>query len=539
MQPASSTASGPCRRASAASERPSTSSITRYRTPSASPASKTATACGWVNEAAARASRTKRRRAAGSAAPRLGGSSLTATVAVQPQVARGDAPAPCLRGRAPAPSVVAPGDHDLLHRRDAMASAGRPGAHGYGAAMIRLRQVALVAADRDAVVAELCRLPRCHGVLRGPRRRRVRPAQRPDDDRRPVPRGRQPDRRRARRPGACSTSASGDGGYMAIFEVDDLDERVAALDELGVRIVWRARPPRHPRSPPPPPRRRRGDRVARPAASPTASWRWAGPWHPHAETSVVTAIAGIDVAADDPEAMAARWAELDIDHAVRFVAAGPRGEGIDAIDLVAADRRRVGATSHDLRRRATPRLRPTPTPRGTTGDVRRRGRRRAQRRVQHGEVAPAVRGARHDPGVEHPEIGAGEERAGALAGGGRHLAVDPPVDDAQVGVLVPHVVGPGKAVRRRCPQPVREPGEPVAPGPLVEQQHGGPRRVERGVDQRPVDPVDADAGPLHRGARVPGCRRLLGRVETVDRVDRHGPIGRRTRPRRLRGGPPS
>ena len=78
---------------------------------------------------------------------------------------------------------------------------------------------------------------------------------------------------------------------------------------------------------------------------PYGTWRWAGSWSPHAETSVVTGIAGIDVAAEDPRAMAARWAELDIDHAVRFVPAGPRGEGIDAIDLVAADRTRTGETS--------------------------------------------------------------------------------------------------------------------------------------------------------------------------------------------------
>ena len=78
---------------------------------------------------------------------------------------------------------------------------------------------------------------------------------------------------------------------------------------------------------------------------PNGTWRWAGPWTAHAETSVVTAIAGIDVAATDPEAMAARWAELDIAHAVRFVAAGPRGEGIDAMDVVATDRARVGETA--------------------------------------------------------------------------------------------------------------------------------------------------------------------------------------------------
>jgi hypothetical protein len=42
--------------------------------------------------------------------------------------------------------------------------------------------------------------------------------------------------------------------------------------------------------------------------------------------------------------MAARWAEVGIDHAVRFISAGPRGEGIDAIDLVATDRSRTGET---------------------------------------------------------------------------------------------------------------------------------------------------------------------------------------------------
>ena len=65
---------------------------------------------------------------------------------------------------------------------------------------------------------------------------------------------------------------------------------------------------------------------------------------------MVTAIAGVDVAADDPEAMRARWAELGIDHAVRFVPAGERGEGIDAIDLVAADRKRAGEETRHLRR---------------------------------------------------------------------------------------------------------------------------------------------------------------------------------------------
>jgi hypothetical protein len=133
----------------------------------------------------------------------------------------------------------------------------------------------------------------------------------------------------------------GDGGYMAIFEVDDLDARVERLGELGVRVVWhidlddiRARH-LHPRDV-------GGAIVSIDEPRPDGAWRWAGPWRSHEETSVVTAIAGIDVAAADPDAMRARWAEVGVDHAVRFVPAGERGEGIDAVDFVATDRRRSG-----------------------------------------------------------------------------------------------------------------------------------------------------------------------------------------------------
>ena len=85
----------------------------------------------------------------------------------------------------------------------------------------------------------------------------------------------------------------GDGGYMAIFEVDDLDRRVAALDDAGVRVVWRVDLPdiraRHLH-----PRDVGGAIVSIDQPVPNGSWRWAGPWRPHAETSVVTAIAGVD-----------------------------------------------------------------------------------------------------------------------------------------------------------------------------------------------------------------------------------------------------
>ena len=52
--------------------------------------------------------------------------------------------------------------------------------------------------------------------------------------------------------------------------------------------------------------------------------------------------AGVRVGADDPEEMRTRWHELELDHMVSFHPAGEHGEGIDALDLVVADRARAG-----------------------------------------------------------------------------------------------------------------------------------------------------------------------------------------------------
>jgi hypothetical protein len=209
--------------------------------------------------------------------------------------------------------------------------------------MIRLRQVALVAAERDPVVAELgafLGVTVCFedpGVAAfGLHNALLTIGDQFLEVVSPTTSG--------TTAGRLLDKRHGDGGYMAIFEVDDLDDRVAAVEKAGVRIVWHADLPdirgRHLH-----PRDVGGAIVSLDQPVPNGSWRWAGPWRPHAESSVVTAIAGIDVAALDQAAMAARWAELDLDHSVRFVAAGPRGEGIDAIDLVATDRRRSGETA--------------------------------------------------------------------------------------------------------------------------------------------------------------------------------------------------
>jgi hypothetical protein len=206
--------------------------------------------------------------------------------------------------------------------------------------MIRLRQVAFVASDRDRVVDELCTalgLSVCFedpGVAEfGLHNALMTIGDQFLEVVSPVSEGTTAGRLLAKR--------GGDGGYMAIFEVDDLDDRVDRLGELGVRVVWRIDlddiRARHLH-----PRDVGGAIVSLDEPRPNGAWRWAGPWRAHADTSVVSAIAGIDIAADDPEKMRARWAEIGIDRAVRFVPAGPRGEGIDALDLVATDRRRAG-----------------------------------------------------------------------------------------------------------------------------------------------------------------------------------------------------
>ncbi len=209
--------------------------------------------------------------------------------------------------------------------------------------MIRLRQVALVARERDRVVAALCAhlgVTVCfedpgvevfglHNALMTVGDQFIEVVSPVEDG---TTAGRLLDRR------------SGDGGYMAIFECDDLDRRVDLVTAAGVRIVFEADAPQirgrhlHPRDV-------GGAIVSIDQPATPGAWAWAGPWRAHAETDVVSGIAGIDVAANDPAAMQARWRQLEVDHAVRFVPAGTRGEGIDAIDLIATDRRRTGETT--------------------------------------------------------------------------------------------------------------------------------------------------------------------------------------------------
>ena len=138
----------------------------------------------------------------------------------------------------------------------------------------------------------------------------------------------------------------GAGGYMAIFEVDDLERRVEHLRSNGVRIVWSADLDdirgRHLH-----PTDVGGTLVSIDQPVPNGSWRWGGPdWEAAAEEltagAAVSAISGATVSADDAAALRQRWELLGLDAGIRFVDAGARGPGLDGVDLVAVDRARVG-----------------------------------------------------------------------------------------------------------------------------------------------------------------------------------------------------
>lgn len=153
----------------------------------------------------------------------------------------------------------------------------------------------------------------------------------------------------------------GDGGYMVIVQTDRLEADRARFAELGVRVVWTIDledmwgTHLHPRDV-------GGAILSVDAAVPPEEWKWAGPtWRESVRTDVVTGITGVVVQADDPDKIARRWSEvldvpvsddgvmpLDGGGRIRFVpATDGRGDGVSAIE--------VAGDGPALRRRATDR----------------------------------------------------------------------------------------------------------------------------------------------------------------------------------------
>ena len=211
------------------------------------------------------------------------------------------------------------------------------GRGAYDALVLRLRQVVIAARDLDSVVDRLCtelQLAVCFndpGVATfGLRNALMTVGDQFIEVVSPIEAntaaGRLLDRRGA------DVSA-----YMVMFEVDDLDARMAAADAAGIRTVWSGDHDEirgrhlHPAD-------IGGAIVSLDQPTPAGSWMWGGPdWRAHHDNAMVTGIAGYTIAVDDPAKVAARWGDLGLRHGVRFVG-GTRSE----IELVSADRNTVG-----------------------------------------------------------------------------------------------------------------------------------------------------------------------------------------------------
>jgi Glyoxalase-like domain len=102
----------------------------------------------------------------------------------------------------------------------------------------------------------------------------------------------------------------GDGGYMVIFDLEDLDGARERVRQSGIRVVWQIDLPDisgthlHPAD-------MRGAIVSLDRSSPYGSWRWGGPqWTGKLASGAPGRLAGITVAVADPDAVAARWAHV-------------------------------------------------------------------------------------------------------------------------------------------------------------------------------------------------------------------------------------
>ena len=141
----------------------------------------------------------------------------------------------------------------------------------------------------------------------------------------------------------------GDGGYMAIFQCEDLATVRARVTSRGVRIADQfdgdgvAFTHLHPRD-------LGGAIVSIDAMVPTERWEWGGPhWQDNVRSDVACTIVGAELQANDPGAMAARWAGVLGQSAeavkggwrigleggeLRFVpVTDGRGEGLGAFDV--------------------------------------------------------------------------------------------------------------------------------------------------------------------------------------------------------------
>ena len=158
----------------------------------------------------------------------------------------------------------------------------------------------------------------------------------------------------------------GDGGYMVILQVDDLAQARARVAAASARIADQsdvngaAFTHIHPKD-------IGGAILSLDFMNPKERWEWGGPhWQLHVCTDTSVKIVGAELQAKNPQAMAARWAQvlgrtavtergiwrIELDQGeIRFTGdIDGRGEGLGAFDVVVRDSSavRAGAAARGL-----------------------------------------------------------------------------------------------------------------------------------------------------------------------------------------------
>jgi hypothetical protein len=102
----------------------------------------------------------------------------------------------------------------------------------------------------------------------------------------------------------------GDGGYMVIFDLEDLAGARARAGALGVREAWKIDLPDistthlHPAD-------MRGAIVSLDQSKPYGTWRWGGPqWRGRTGEGAPVRLSGVTIAVTEPELVAERWAHV-------------------------------------------------------------------------------------------------------------------------------------------------------------------------------------------------------------------------------------
>lgn len=102
----------------------------------------------------------------------------------------------------------------------------------------------------------------------------------------------------------------GDGGYMLMFQIDDLDGARERAAEIGIRVVWEIDLPDisashlHPAD-------TRGAILSLDRPVPPESWRWGGgDWIGGAGTASPGRLEGATVAVTEPDVVAERWGRV-------------------------------------------------------------------------------------------------------------------------------------------------------------------------------------------------------------------------------------